>query len=793
MKRRWGLIIASLLTALTATFALACGEGDGNGEDNGGVTNVEQTPLKLATPVVVVNGNTATWEAVEGASEYEYSLDGGITVIKTTALSVDTQGKEIIVRAVGDGVNTRHSSWSDEATQGGTTMPDQGGDNTQGGDDNTQGGTTTPDQGGGDNTQGGGSTDNENQGDDNTQEHTCEDVDKNHVCDGCDKPMGEHEAAQGMHDCDYCGEKVSSCIDNDNNHACDICGEAVSSCLDTDKNHVCDICGEAVGKPGDDTKGDVMFTGADKTTVKSPSNDVAIESVTVPITGMRVSTTADWSTVYVTLTKDGAPLTQADFSEYRYLDVKIYAEQAGATLLLLNQPVGTLKQGENTIRVMTWDVLMQMTDSASVYDFETGETYFQIWGSGHTLIFEEIIGVKEEKIKVPNGTVDKKDSSTVINACEGNSETNPIAWYCGTNGQVSEDTSIVKQGRSSYKVVANANNYITLSMRHQDTSPLTQEELRSFDYLCLDVYNAETGDINLFMYNDLAATLAPGWNTVKIPSEKVKAQIEESENAYRQNGGGVLQYDSSHFYFVVYAAATLYFDNVGGVNERAVDLGNVFILGDSYSTFEEYIPYVSDAAWYRKTPAFVTDVDKVTETWWGQLLNETDSSLLVNASYSGTTMCNVGYNNQDSTATSFTTRLQKYIDDGYFAKNQVDTFFVFGGTNDVWANADNKRDVGTVKYAEWTKEDLGQIIPAFCYLLNQIKTQVKPTRLVFVLNDELALWDTNIVEGYKTACAYYGVDLVELSGVSKQSGHPDEVGMTKIKDQIIAYCKNKNS
>ena len=263
--------------------------------------------------------------------------------------------------------------------------------------------------------------------------------------------------------------------------------------------------------------------------------------------------------------------------------------------------------------------------------------------------------------------------------------------------------------------------------------------------------------------------------------------------AYKQNGVGVLQYDGSHFYFVVYEAATLYFDNVRGVNEDVVNLGNVFILGDSYSTFEEYIPYISDAAWYRKTPAFVTNVDAVTETWWWQLLNETDSNLLVNASYSGTTMCNVGYNNADSTSTSFTTRLQKYIDEGYFEENHVDTFFLFGGTNDVWSNADNKRDVGAVKYADWTKEDLNQIIPAFCYLLSQIKTQVKPTRLVFVLNDELASWDTSIVEGYKTACAYYGVNLVELSGITKQSGHPDELGMTAIKTQIIAYCRNKEN
>ena len=58
----------------------------------------------LDTPAVTVdNTGTASWEAVPGASGYEYSINGGATV-KTTDTSVTlTEGQSIVVKALGEG------------------------------------------------------------------------------------------------------------------------------------------------------------------------------------------------------------------------------------------------------------------------------------------------------------------------------------------------------------------------------------------------------------------------------------------------------------------------------------------------------------------------------------------------------------------------------------------------------------------------------------------------------------------------------------------------------------------
>ncbi len=785
MKRNWKLALLALVMTMSTAFAFACDKDKGDGGTGGG-TNVDQTPTKLQKISVSLDGTLASWTAVDNASGYEYSFDNGATFTFTTATSVQLQaGQSLVVRAAGDGVNYRHGDWSDPIT----LSPDQGGD--VGGGDS---GCTT-------------CVDNDNNHlCDSCGEPTsvCADANNDHDCDICGDEMSVCKDDNNDHDCDICGDEMSVCKDDNNDHDCDICGEKISECKDDNNDHVCDVCEETISQCADvnndntcdtcgewiktDTTGDVLFTGKKISTVKKYSGEEA-EVVSTPASGIKMTSQNSWERIGITLTKNGMPLTVADLSEYRYLEIKVYAEQSNTRLFFYSQQMDTLTQGENTVKLSTWDMLYQMKTGADAYDETTGEAYFQLWDGGHTIILESITGVVEAKEEVPNGDVGEVNSSYELNACEGNSESNPISWYCTTNGSASEDTTFFKTGTASYKVVVSANNYITLSLRHSTTAPLTKAELLAFDFLCLDVYNGGESDVNLFLYNALAATLAPGWNEVKIPRATIAAQIEESETA-----GGVQQFDAGgHFFFVVYADATLYFDNVRGTNEGVVELGNVFILGDSYSTFEEYIPYGSGAAWYQYVPDFDTNVDNPSETWWWKTIAETNSTLLLNASYSGTTICNTGYSGElgGAKSNSFTTRLQEYIDEGYFEENQVDTFFLFGGTNDIWANHTNGHDIGSPKYSGWTEDDLNYILPAFCYLLNQIKTNVNPTNLVFILNDDLVNYDPNAVEKYKEICAYYGVDVVELTGIGKTSGHPNEVGMTAIKDQIIQHFKSK--
>lgn len=111
---------------------------------------------------------------------------------------------------------------------------------------------------------------------------------------------------------------------------------------------------------------------------------------------------------------------------------------------------------------------------------------------------------------------------------------------------------------------------------------------------------------------------------------------------------------------------------------------NIMIFGDSYSTYEGHIPagYAVYYSGHRDNPPDVFDVKN---TWWGRLIAETDSTLVQNNSWSGSTIGYTGYNNSDcSHSSSFIYRFEKLLAEGFFEEHKIDRLFVFGGTNDSW-------------------------------------------------------------------------------------------------------------
>ena len=210
-------------------------------------------------------------------------------------------------------------------------------------------------------------------------------------------------------------------------------------------------------------------------------------------------------------------------------------------------------------------------------------------------------------------------------------------------------------------------------------------------------------------------------------------------------------------------------------------LGNVVIVGDSFSTFEGYIPegYVT---YYTNAGHEHTDVNMVEQTWWYHLLKDTDSTLILNESYSGTTVCNTGYNGKDMSKTSFIARLDKLVDSGWFNETQVDTLFIFGGTNDSGASS----PLGEWKYDDWQKEDLYSFKPALCYMLNKIKTHLPKIRPIFVINYYLK---PELIDAIISACEKYGVEHILLTTVEINSSHPTIKGMEGIYSQIKKYLE----
>lgn len=203
------------------------------------------------------------------------------------------------------------------------------------------------------------------------------------------------------------------------------------------------------------------------------------------------------------------------------------------------------------------------------------------------------------------------------------------------------------------------------------------------------------------------------------------------------------------------------------------------VIGDSFSTYKGWIPE-GNSAWYsdsgNSTPE--NDVASVKDTWWHRLSKDTKMSLLYNDSYSGSTVCNTGYNGANATNTSFITRAKRCLGEDRIFESKPDIVFIYGTTNDSWANS----PIGVLKYSDWTTEDLKQVLPAYCYLVHYIKKYNPHARVINLMNEGLKADINNEV---KKACEYYGIENLVIKGVSMTGGHPNKNGMESIKNQII--------
>ena len=210
------------------------------------------------------------------------------------------------------------------------------------------------------------------------------------------------------------------------------------------------------------------------------------------------------------------------------------------------------------------------------------------------------------------------------------------------------------------------------------------------------------------------------------------------------------------------------------------------IFGDSYSTYEGYIPD-GYAFYYCSQGRPETPVTKmrVEETWWARLSKAQNAELILNNSWSGSTIGYTGYDNSDcSQSSSFIYRYRQLQKDGFFDKNQIDTLFVFGGTNDSWSDA----PLGELKFSNWEEKDLFQVLPAICYFMQTLKQDLPQTRLIFIANCDIK---TEIIQGMKKAGEHFQVDVIELNAIHKDCGHPTIQGMEDIYTQILQFLNKQ--
>ncbi len=209
-------------------------------------------------------------------------------------------------------------------------------------------------------------------------------------------------------------------------------------------------------------------------------------------------------------------------------------------------------------------------------------------------------------------------------------------------------------------------------------------------------------------------------------------------------------------------------------------IGKFIIFGDSYSTHREFIPKEFYSFYHTggRTPEEPWTDMRPEETWWGRLISDTDATLVHNNSWSGSTIGYTGYSGDCSHTNSFIYRYRQLRESGFFEKNEIDTIFVFGGTNDSWCEA----PLGEIKHSDFKETDLFSVLPAICYFMIKLKEDFPDKRLVFISNCDIK---PEIRDCMVKTAELIGATVVELRDIEKVQRHPNVNGMRAIADQVI--------
>ncbi len=200
----------------------------------------------------------------------------------------------------------------------------------------------------------------------------------------------------------------------------------------------------------------------------------------------------------------------------------------------------------------------------------------------------------------------------------------------------------------------------------------------------------------------------------------------------------------------------------------------VSILGDSYSTFKNFVVPDTNFVWYPRDSVKHNDVVNVRQTWWHQFISQGNFVLCQNNSFSGATICNTGYKGEDYSDRSYVTRVP------FLGSPEI--IIVFGGTNDSWA----KSPIGNYQYENWTTKDLYQFRPAMACMLSSLQDRYPGAEIYVVINSELS---NEITESMRVISDHYGVRWIQLHDIDKQWGHPSQKGMKAIAQQLSEIIK----
>jgi len=501
-------------------------------------------------------------------------------------------------------------------------------------------------------------------------------------------------------------------------------------------------------------------------------------------------TTTTWTYLNLWLKKD---YVSASLSNYEYVEMTVNVE-SGAGVKLLgandgNAVLHTFALGKNVVRMP----VSKLTEYGT-YNVSNGVATF--WLSGVIAMYvDNIVGIYPQETIADDGKV-------VLN-------TTGVAQVHAYNTTSSASTAADPVGEGYTKVTAAAAWAAAYLPFMENGVLLTTAQLQAkYSRFTFKVYVEGALGVDIPTRN---IAVGEGWNDVVITADEL-SQI---------NVNGFQNYNDIAGLFISVPAAgtTFYIGEVVGEKITAgtmVNFGNAYILGDSYSTYKGWTPdryiYAADGSVVATDGDYYSDysaiVNSAENTWWHKVLTATNSNLVKNDSWGGTTLCYTGYNmatDIDKTNAQNMSFLQRFINDvvsGYFDDKAIDTVFIFGGTNDAWVNGPlvqggGESILGEPMYSGWTEADLRKVYPALCCLINNVKYYLPNAKIVVLGNvyghnyypESAGMTEkfAEIVDFYKVN----GFDIDYIPLYLEESDlsalHPTEGGMQKISDQIIDF------
>lgn len=223
-------------------------------------------------------------------------------------------------------------------------------------------------------------------------------------------------------------------------------------------------------------------------------------------------------------------------------------------------------------------------------------------------------------------------------------------------------------------------------------------------------------------------------------------------------------------------------DNTNRINNIESDINNikstkvnVAIVGDSFSTLKNYIKK-GNVSYY---PMSGNDVNVIQDTWWYKVIKAINGNLLINDSFSGSSVSNT--KSVADAQYSFINRIKLTLGADNVSNVKPDVIFILGGTNDSTA------PIGDYIYSDWTENDLLSFAPAFAYMIDYLQTWNPFTKIYVITQAYLPTERKTVINN---VCNHYGIDNIVTASYSAIGGHPTKDGMTTIANSVINYINS---